>query len=118
MNEESISGGSNVEYQVRIDFRNPCYPRNPWSNLFCDKRSYFRGRHRAEEYPQHLFLPNHADQFVHRAIHGNKDEQNDLDSPEMRPDDFRKALLVARDKAAGLPPKIDKPLQIAHERCQ
>src|SRR2546421_10675719 len=88
MNDESISGGSNVEYQVRIDFRNPCYPRNPWSNLFCDKRSYFRGRHRAEEYPQHLFLPNHADQFVHRAIHGNKDEQNDLDSPEMRPDDF------------------------------
>src|SRR5437667_11756046 len=33
MNDESISGGSNVEYQVRIDFRNPCYPRNPW--LIC-----------------------------------------------------------------------------------
>jgi len=30
MNDESISGGSKVEYQVRIDFRNPCYPRNPW----------------------------------------------------------------------------------------
>ena len=43
-----------------------------------------RRRHRAEEYPQHFFLPNYAHQFVHRAIHGNKDEQNDLDGPEMR----------------------------------
>src|SRR6266536_5737952 len=110
MNDESISGGSNVEYQVRIDFRNPCYPRNPWLNLFCDKRSYFRGRHRSKEYSQHLFLPNHAHQFVHRAVHGNEDEENDLDSPEMRPDDFREQLLIAGDKAARLAPEIDKTL--------
>src|SRR5438093_6592634 len=36
MNDESISGGSKVEYQVRIDFRNRCYPRNPWLNPFCE----------------------------------------------------------------------------------
>ena len=54
---------------------------------------HFRRRHRSEEYPQHLFPAHHAHQLVHRAIHGNKDEQNDLDGPEMRPDDFRQQLL-------------------------
>src|SRR5437867_10229739 len=116
MNDESISGGSNVEYQVRIDFRNPCYPRNPWLNLFCDKRSYFRRGHRSEEYPQHLFSPNHAHQFVHRAIHNNQHEQDDLDSPEMWPHDFRQQLFVAGHKAASLPPEIDKTLQLVNER--
>src|SRR5437667_256668 len=77
-----------LNLKSEFEFQNPCYPRNPWLNLFCDKRSYFRGRHRAEEYPQHLFPPDHAHQFVHRAVHGNHHEQNDLDSPEMRPPDF------------------------------
>lgn len=49
--------------------------------------SNFRRRHRAEEHPKHLFPSHHAHQFVHRAIHGNEDEQNDLDGPEVRPDD-------------------------------
>src|SRR5207253_5292288 len=83
-------------------------PRAPRSNL--------RRGHWAEEYPQHLFLPNHAHQFVHRAVHNNQYEQDDLDSPEMRPDDFREQLLIAGDKAARLPPEIDKALQIVNER--
>src|SRR5437667_8192488 len=83
-------------------------PRAPRSNL--------RRGHRAEEYPQHLFLPNHAHQFVHRAVHNNQYEQDDLDSPEMWPDDFRQQLFVARDKAAGLPPEIDQAFQVVNER--
>src|SRR2546421_6872295 len=82
-------------------------PRAPRSNL--------RRGHWAEEYPQHLFLPNHAHQFVHRAVHDNQHKQNDLDSPEMRPDDFREQLLIAGDKAAGLTPEIDKTLHIVNE---
>src|SRR5437899_8221985 len=104
-----------LNLKSEFEFQNPCYPRNPWLNLFCDKRSYFRGRHRAEEYPQHLFPPDHAHQFVHRAVHGNHHEQNDLDSPEMRPHDFRQQLLIARDKTVSLPPEIDKTLQIVNE---
>src|SRR6266516_4567823 len=79
-------------------------------------RSNFRRRHRAEEYPQHLFFPDRAHQFVYRAVHNNQHEQNDLDSPEMRPHDFRQQLLIARNKAASLPPEIDKALQIVNER--
>jgi len=67
----------------------------------------FRRRHGAEEYPQSLFLADHADQFMHRAIHGDEDEKNDLNGEEMRPDDFREQLLIAGDKAARLPPEID-----------
>src|SRR6266436_9129814 len=75
-------------------------PKPPRLNL--------RDRHRAEEYPQHLFLPNHAHQFVHRAVRDNQYEQNDLDGPEMRPHDFPQQLFVAGHKTAGLSPKIDK----------
>ncbi|KAF5407205.1 MAG: hypothetical protein Udaeo2_26880 [Candidatus Udaeobacter sp.] len=64
-----------------------------------------RARHRSEEYPHSLFLADHADQFMHRAIHGDEDEQKDLIGPEMRPDDFR-ATSIARNKAARLPPEI------------
>src|SRR5438874_9251706 len=52
MDDESISAASKVEYQVRIDFRNPCYPRNPWLNLFSNKRSHFRHRHRSDRFLQ------------------------------------------------------------------
>src|SRR5205807_10124904 len=83
-------------------------PRAPRSNL--------RRGHWAEEYPQHLFLPNHAHQFVHRAVHNNQHESNDLDSPEMRLDDFREQLLIAADTAASLSPEIDKTLHIVNER--
>ena len=51
---------------------------------------------------------------MHRAIHGNEDEQNNLDGPEVRPNDFRQQLLIAGDKAAGLPPKIDQPFQVVN----
>src|SRR5438876_11909621 len=71
----------------------------------------FRGRHRAEEYPHRLFSPDHAHQLVYHAIHGNKDEENDLDGPEMRPDDFGQQLLIAGNKAARLAPEIDQAFQ-------
>src|SRR6266567_9387560 len=109
MNDESISGVSNVEYQVRIDFRNP---RNPRLNLFCDKRSHFRRRHGSEEYPQSLFSADDADQFVHHAIRGDEDQEDDLDGPEMRPDDFREQLLIAGDKAARLAPEIVEAFEV------
>src|SRR6266480_4951397 len=112
MNDESISGVSNVEYQVRIDFRNP---RNPRLNLFCDKRSHFRRGHWAEEYPQSLFSADDADQFVHHAIRGDEDQEDDLDGPEMRPDDFRQQLLIAGHKPASLPPELDKALYVVNE---
>src|SRR5258707_12984578 len=79
-------------------------------------RSNLRDRHRAEEYPQHLFPPNNGHQFVHRAVHDNQHEQNDLDGPEMRPHDFLQQLFVAGHKTAGLSPEIDKTLQIVNER--
>ena len=50
---------------------------------------HFRCRYPTEENPLRLFLADQAHQFVHGAIHGNEDEQNDLDGPEMRPDNFR-----------------------------
>ena len=74
MNNEIISRSSNIEYQVRIIFRNPYYPGNPWLNLLCDNRLHFRRRHRSEEYPQRLFLADDPDQFMHRAIHGDEDQ--------------------------------------------
>ena len=62
-----------------------------------------------------LFLPDHAHQFVHHAIRGDEDEENDLDGPEMRPDDFRQQLLIAGDKAARLAPEIDQAFQIVND---
>src|SRR5438477_6350976 len=79
-------------------------------------RSNFRRRHRTEEYPQGLFPPNHAHQFVRHAIRSDEDEENDLNGPEMRPDDFRQQLLIACDKAASLPPEIDKALHVVNQR--
>ena len=54
-----------------------------------------------------LFPADDPDQFMHRAIHGDEDEQKDLNGEEMRPDDYREQLLIAGDKAARLPPEID-----------
>src|SRR6266481_2576539 len=76
---------------------------------------HFWRRHRAEEYPHRLFPPNYAHQFVHHAIRGDEDEENDLDGEEMRPDDFRQQLLIAGDKAARLAPEIDQAFQIVND---
>src|SRR5438067_1096131 len=51
----------------------------------------------------------------HLEIHGDEDEENDLDSPEMRPDDFREQLLIAGDKAARLAPEIEQAFQIVND---
>jgi transposase len=80
------------------------------------RRSFLRDGHRSEEYPHHLFLPNHAHQFVERAVHENQHQQNDLDGQELRPHDFREQLLVAGDEAAGMSPEIDKTLQVVDDR--
>jgi hypothetical protein len=44
---------------------------------------------------------------MHRAIHGDEEEKNDLNGDKMRPDDYREQLLIASDKAARLPLEIN-----------
>src|SRR6478736_5042097 len=91
----------------------PCYQRNPWLKIcFCRGRLHLRRWHWSEEYPQGLFPADYPDQFMDCAIHGDEDEQNDLDGPEMRPDDFRQQLFVAVGKAASLPPKLDQTFNV------
>jgi hypothetical protein len=41
-----------------------------------------------EKYPQQLFFSDYARQFMHRAVHENQREQNDLNRPEVRPHNF------------------------------
>src|SRR5262245_38905549 len=43
----------------------------------------------AEKNFQDLIPSDHADEFVHGAVHQNQRDQDELDGPEMRPDDLR-----------------------------
>jgi hypothetical protein len=82
-----------------------------WRGLSCS-RSSPRLRPRPEEYFEDLVPADHTDEFVHGAVHQNQHDQENLDRPEMRPDDLCEQLLVARDQAPGLPPEVDQAFQI------
>jgi hypothetical protein len=75
--------------------------------------------HWSEENPPYFFLPDHEHQFVHGAVDDDQDEQEDLDGPEMRPNDLCQQFLVAGHKAVGFPREIDEMFQIMeHDRHQ
>src|SRR5260221_14445835 len=56
-------------------------------------------RHRSEEYSPELVRAYETDELMHRAVHQDEHEQDDLNGPEMRPHHFAEQLLVACNEA-------------------